>query len=166
MSTSTFVISYAYTVTYVTTKLLLLLKEIIREIGLDPSKLTNCWESYENAISTWLRNRELERITLEVYDPRTGNLVTRWDIEIQYASVGDGSSLWVDTAAIRYTIIKHGLVPSACLYDVKVKNRPGYTPVDGWGSCDFRSTDGFKRYTIGSTVGGNGLWAQAAYWSR
>ena len=31
MSTSTFVISYAYTVTYVTAKLLLTLKEIIRE---------------------------------------------------------------------------------------------------------------------------------------
>jgi hypothetical protein len=30
MSTSTFVISYAYTVTYVTTKMLLMLKEIIR----------------------------------------------------------------------------------------------------------------------------------------
>ena len=157
MSTSTFVISYAYTVTYVTAKLLLTLKEIIREIGLDPSKL---------AISTWLRNRELERVTLEVYDPRTSELVTRWDIEIQYASVGDGSSLWVDTAAIRYTIIKHGLVPSACLYDIKVKNRPGYTAVNGWGPCDFRSTEGFKRYAIGATVGGNGLSAQTAYWSR
>lgn len=166
MSTSTFVISYAYTVTYVTAKLLLTLKEIIREIGLDPSKLTNDWASYENAISTWLRNRELERVSLEVYDPRTSGLITRWDMEILYASVGDGSSLWVDTAAIRYTIIKHGLVPSACLYDIKVKNCPGYTAVDGWSSCEFRSTEGFRRYAVGATIGGNGLSAQTSYWSR
>jgi hypothetical protein len=166
MSSSTFVISYAYTVTYVTAKLLLTLKEIIREIGLDPSKLTNDWTSYENAISTWLSNRELERVTLEVYDPRTSGLVTRWDIDIRYASVGDGSSLWVDTVAIRYAIIKHGLVPSNCFYDIKVKNRPGYTTVTGWGPCEFRPTDGFKRYALGATVGGNGLSAQTAYWSR
>ncbi len=166
MSTSTFVISYAYTLTYVTAKLLLTLKEIIREIGLDPSKLTNDWGSYENAISTWLSNRELEHIALEVYEPRVGGLVTRWDIEIQYASVGDGSSLWVDTAAIRYAIKKHGLVPSVCLYDIKVKNRPGYTSVSGWEPCKFRSTDGFKRYALGATIGGNGLSAQTTYWSR
>jgi hypothetical protein len=166
MSTSTFIISYAYTITYVTAKLLLTLKEIIREIGLDPSKLANDWQSYENAISTWLRNRELERITLEVYNPTTGEFVTRWDLEIQYASVGEDSSLWVDTAAVRYAIVKHGLVPSTCRYDIKVKNRPGYAAVDGWGPCEFRSTEGFKRYTIGATLGGNGLSAQTAYWSR
>ena len=47
MSTSTFVISYAYTVTYVTTKMLLMLKEIIREIGLDPSNFTDDWGTYD-----------------------------------------------------------------------------------------------------------------------
>lgn len=69
MSTSTFVISYAYTVTYVTTKMLLVLKEIIREIGLDPSSFTSDWDSYEEAISTWLSSRHLQQVTLEVYDP-------------------------------------------------------------------------------------------------
>jgi hypothetical protein len=165
MSTSTFVISYAYTVTYVTTKMLLMLKEIIREIGLDPSNFVNDWDSNERAISTWLASRHLERVTLEVYDPRNDALVARWDIDVVYASVGDGS-LWVDTAAIRYAIIKAGLVPSACRYDIKVKNKQGRPAVQGWGPCDFRSTEGFKRYTLGATVGGNGLAAQTAYWSR
>ena len=111
MSTSTFVISYTYSVTYVTTKLLLMLKEIIREIGLDPSKLTNDWASYEKAFSTWLANRELEHVRLEIYNPQTNGFVTGWEFDILYSSVGDGS-LWVDTAAIRYAIVKQGLVPS------------------------------------------------------
>jgi len=38
-STVTFVISYAYTVTHVTAKILHILTNIIRDIGLDPSKL-------------------------------------------------------------------------------------------------------------------------------
>ncbi len=165
MSTSTFVISYAYTVTYVTTKVLQILKEIIREIGLDPAKFTDDWASYEDAVATWLASRHLERITLEVYDPWMDKLVTRWDIDVVYASVGDGS-LWVDTAAIRYAIAKAGLAPSSCNYDIKVRNKSGRPPVDGWVPCDFRSTDGFRRYTVGATVGGNGLAAQTAYWSQ
>jgi Bacterial HORMA domain 2 len=152
-------------VTYVTTKMLLLLKEIIREIGLDLSHFVNDWDSNEHAISTWLASRHLERVTLEVYDPRNDALVTRWDIDVVYASVGDGS-LWVDTDAIRYAIIKAGFVPSSCRYDIKVRNKPGRPAVHGWGPCEFRSTDGFKRYTVGAALGGNGLSAQAVYWNR
>jgi hypothetical protein len=165
MSTSTFVISYAYTVTYMTSKMLMLLKEIIRDIGLDPSKFTNDWATYEEAIRTWLASRHLERIRLEVYDPANNRLVTFWDIDVVYASVGDGS-LWVDAAAVRYAILKQGHTPSSCRYDIKVTNKPGRPDVPGWGPCEFRSTEGFKRYAVGSAVGGNGLSAEVAYWSR
>ena len=115
MSISTFVVSYTHTVTYVTTKMLFLLKEIIREIGLDPANFANDWSSCERAISTWLASRHLERVRLEVYDPRTERLVTAWDIDVVYDTVGDGS-LWVDADAVRYAIAKAGLVPSACRY--------------------------------------------------
>jgi Bacterial HORMA domain 2 len=165
MSTSTFVISYANTVTYVTAKILLVLKEIIRDIGLDPSKFTKDWETWEDAISTWIASRHLQRITLEVYDPANNGLVTRWDISVVYSTVSDGR-LWVDTAAVRYAIAKAGLAPSFCLYDIIVTNAPGRPEVPGWQSCEFRATEGFKRYSVGATVGGNGLHAQTAYWSR
>lgn len=165
MSTSTFVITYAYTVTYVTTKMLLILKEIIREIGLDPSRFTDDFGTYEDAVSTWLTSCHLQRITLEVYDPRTDGLITRWDIDVVYSTVGNGR-LWVDTAAVRYAIVKAGIAPSSCSYDIKLKNAPGRPDVPGWGPCDFRSTDGFRRYSTGAAVGGNELTAQTAYWSR
>ncbi|MDT5151711.1 MAG: hypothetical protein QOI01_3444, partial [Mycobacterium sp.] len=67
MSTSTFVITYAHTVTYVTTKMLLVLKEIIREIGLDPAHFTDDFDTYEDAVTTWLSSRHLQQIALEVY---------------------------------------------------------------------------------------------------
>jgi hypothetical protein len=165
MSSSTFVISYTHTVTHVTGKMLLTIKEIIREIGLDPSAFTSDWTTYENAISTWLNSQHLERVTLEVYNPTTDALVARWDIDVLYSSVGDGS-LWVDTAAIRYQIAKAGLAPSTCRYAIKVKNKPGRKDVYGWSSCSFRSTDEFSRYSVGGTIGGNGLTTQAAYWGR
>jgi hypothetical protein len=54
MSVSTFVISYTYTVTYITAKMLHLLSNIIRDIGLDPCKFAKDWAVYEDGISTWL----------------------------------------------------------------------------------------------------------------
>lgn len=165
MSTFTVAITYTHTVTYVTTKMLLTLKEIIREIGLDPARFTDSWPTYERAMSTWLSSRHLRRVSLEVYDPRTSGLVTRWDMDVVYASVGDGA-LWADTAAVRYSIAKAGLVASFCRYDIILTTAPGRPDVTGWGPCDFRSTNGFKRYAVGATIGGNGLSAQTAYWSR
>ncbi|MGO8974336.1 MAG: HORMA domain containing protein [Steroidobacteraceae bacterium] len=164
MSTSTFTISYTHTVTYVTAKMLLLLKEIIREIGLDPSKLAHDWGSYEAAMSTWLTSRHLQKVTLEVYDPTNDRLITRWDLDIEYGPTGDGA-LWVDTAAIHYQILKAGLVPSSCQYQIKLVS-PGGRAVPGWGTVPFRSTLGFNRYCIGATIGGNGISTQASYWGR
>jgi hypothetical protein len=165
MSTATFVVSYSHTVTYVTTKMLHLISNIIRDIGLDPSKFTRDWSIYEEGIATWLADRHLQRVILEVYNPRTDELVSRWDMEVVYSSVGDGS-LWVDAWAVRYAIAKAGLAPSSCRYDIKIKNHPDAREVNGWRGCSFRSTDGFQRYNLGATVGGGGLTAHTAYWSR
>jgi hypothetical protein len=104
-------------------------------------------------------------VVLEVYNPLTNALVTRWDIDVLYTTVGDGA-LWVDTAAIRYAIAKAGLAPASCRYDLIFRTAPGHPHVAGFSACGFRSTDGFRRYAIGTTIGGNGLAAQTAYWSR
>lgn len=165
MSAVVSVNTLTYTITYVTAKMLLSLKEIIRDIGLDPSTLTEDWSTYENGIATWLESRHLQRVTLEVYDPETDKLVARWDLDVVYGSTGDGS-LWVDIDAIRYAIAKAGLVPAQCKYAVKLHNKPGRPEVPGWRGCEYRSTDGFRRYAIGATIGGNGIGAETAYWRK
>lgn len=163
MSTFTVNYTYAHTVSYVTTKMVLLVKEIIREIGLDPATLAGSWESTEKAVSTWLASRHLSRITLEVYSISSGALITRWDMDVLYCTVGDGS-LWVDTAAIRYAIIKAGTVPSGCTYNLILTTKSGAPDVAGWGPGRLRSTSGLTRYNIGTSVGGNGVTSETAYW--
>lgn len=165
MSTFTVGHTYTHSVTFVTTKMLLLLKEIIRDIGLDPGKFANDWASNERAISTWLASRHLVCVILEVFHPETGALVTRWDLDVIYATVGDGA-LWVDTAGVGYSIAKAGLVPSVCRYDLSLRTTSGRPDVPGWGPGHLRSTEGFRRYSVGASVGGTDLTAQASYWSR
>lgn len=165
MSTYAFVDTYVYTVTYVTDKLLLSVKEIIRESGLNPAKMSRSWALLERGVSAWIKSKHLDKVLLEIFNPKTGLLVCRWDLEVIYGYGGDGS-LWVDTEAIKYHIRKAGMIPASCDYEIIVTTKPNAPAVEGWSSCNLRSTDGFSRYSIGTTIGGSGLGAAIAYWGR
>lgn len=167
MSTSVAVTTYAavHTTSYVTSKMLLLFKEIIREVGLDPGKLTDDWEVLERGISTWLRTQHLQRIRLEIYNPTTDKLVCPWDLDVVYGYGSDGT-FWTDAESIRYSIRKAGLIPSNCRYKFTVFTSDGRPDVDGWSKCTARSTEGFRRYSIGSTIGGNGIGTDVSYWVK
>ncbi|MEO9593588.1 HORMA domain containing protein [Rhodopirellula bahusiensis] len=167
MSTHVAVNTYTYSVTFLSEKILHSLKEIIRESGLDPAKLAGSWASTQRAMSTWLNTRDLYAVTLEVYKPSSDKLVLRWDIDVVYdAADGDGS-MWVDNDDLYYAIKKAGVAPSACKYDVILRTRNGRPDVEGWSSCEFRSTEGMSRHAIGTMANAsNGLGARAAYWSH
>lgn len=165
MSTFVAVNTYTYSVTYLAEKLLLSLKDVIRETGLDPAKLTDDWKVLQDGFSTWLATGDLQIVYLEIYDPRDDSLVLRWDLDIVYDASSNGS-MWVDTDDLRYHILKAGRAPSRCKYSVKVRTKNGRPDVSGWSSCSFRSTDGMSRHSIGTMINAsNGLGSRAAYWS-
>lgn len=156
--------TYAYSVNYVTDKMLDSLKFIIRECGLDPSQLAGSWQGLDEGIRTWLTSRHLTGVLLEVYDPRDGNLIRRWDFDIAYDE-GDGEGgMWVDTDAIRHAIAKAGLWPSRALYRIVVTTLPAEPYVPGWTDTVLRSTDGFVRHSVGTTIGAAGAGTSTAYW--
>ena len=156
--------SYTHSVTYVADNVLKSLKDIIRLSGMNPTKLTEEWDSIHRAMRAWLDSQHLEKVVLEVYNPSTGALVLRWDIDIVYQwSSGDGT-FYTDTDQLRYHIRKSGFAPADARYDVLLKNKPGRPGVAGWGPASFRSTDGMARQSLGSTIEHSGLGASAAYW--
>jgi len=163
MSTSVSVNTYSHTVTHVTDKMLYSIQRIIQQIGLDPAKLSAERNSLERGISTWLSSQHLREVVLEVWDPKTDKLVTRWDITVNYGYTGDGS-LWADVDGIKYAISKAGTVAALCNYRVLVDLAPNHPKVEGWSSTTYRTTDHLSRYSIGSTVGGNGIAAETSYY--
>ena len=44
--------------------------------------------------------------------------------------------------------------------------KPGRPDVDGWSRCTLRSTEGFVRHSLGSTIEHYGLGGTAAYWRK
>ena len=163
--TSVAVYSYTHSVTYVADNILKSFKDIIRLSGLDPTNLVQDWDSKMLALKTWLSSGHLEKVVLEVFDPTTDKLVGRWDIDVVYGAAGDGS-FWTDTDQIKYHIRKAGLWPSQVAYRLLIHNKSGRPAVRGWGPAEYRSTEGFTRHSLGSTIEHNGLGGSAAYWRK
>lgn len=158
--------TYTHSVTYVADNILKSIKDIIRLSGLDPSNLVNSWASKMRALQAWLSSQHLQTVVLEVYDPKTDNLVGRWDIDVIYTGgTGDGG-FHTDTDQINYHIRKQGVIPSEAKYSLLLQNKAGYAAVEGWGSGAYRATDGFVRHNIGSTISHGGLGGNAAYWRK
>jgi hypothetical protein len=160
------VYSYTQSVTYVADNILKSLKDIIRLSGLDPSKLVGEWDVLLRGISKWIESKHLETVTLEIYDPATDTLVTRWDIGVVYTWSLYAGTFWTDTDQLRLAIKKAGLAPSQAGYRVKVHNKDGRPDVDGWSKCSYLSTDGMVRQSLGTTVEHNGLGANTSYWRK
>lgn len=160
------VYSYTHSVTYVTDNILKSLKDIIRLSGLDPQNLVGDWAVLLQGISRWIESKHLETVTLEIYDPATGRLVTRWDVDICYTWSIDAGTFWTDTEQLKYAIKKAGFAPSQAAYRVLVHNKDGRPDVDGWSKTSYRSTDGMVRQGLGTTVEHNGLGANTSYWRK
>ena len=158
--------TYTHSVTYVADNILKSIKDIIRLSGLDPAKLADDWEVTLRGVRAWLDSQHLETVVLEIYNPNTDALITRWDIDVLYGwGSGDGS-FWTDTEQLKYHIQKAGLAPSQAKYRIVLQTKPGRPDVLGWSSTSFRSTSGFVRQSLGSTIEHNGLGASTAYWRK
>ena len=158
--------TYIHSVTYVSDNILKSLKDIIRLSGLDPTNLVDSWSSNMRALETWLSSGHLETVVLEIFNPRTDALVGRWDIDVIYTTgLGDGG-FWTDTEQIKYHVRKAGLAPREAKYRIVLQNKSGRPDVGGWGPTQFRSTKGFVRHSLGSTIEHSGLGANAAYWRQ
>ena len=109
--TSVAVNTRTHSVTYVADNILKSFKDILRLSGLDPSGLVAGYESKMRALRTWLSPGDLDAVNLEVFDPDTGTLIIRWDLDIVYGWSADDGSFWTDTDKFKYSIRKAGVAP-------------------------------------------------------
>lgn len=165
MASSVTVYTYTHSVTYVTEKMLNSIKQIIRDIGLDPAKFADDLPTYQSGVKVWLESKHLKEAVLEITNS-SGLLVTRCDFTIDYGYSSGEGSMWVDSDAIRHSLLKLGIIPSTCTYRVVIKLNPGAPHVDGWSDCELLSTTGFVKQNLGTAIGTNSIGAQAGYWRK
>ena len=169
MSTAVYVNTTTYVATHVATNMLGSIRSIIKGSGLDPGRIRESWAVLEEGIATWLASRHLKAVTLEVYDPHKSgdDLVGRFDFTIDYGYYpGEDGDLWLDPDTVAYTIRKNGGFPARCEYRILADTTAGRPDVPGWTTTTYRSTAGFTRHAVGTAIGGGGLGAALAYYSR
>jgi hypothetical protein len=160
------VYSYTHSVTYVAENILKSLKDIIRLSGLDPAEFVRDWELHLRGVSGWLQSGDLECVKLDIFHPRTGELLFQWNIEISYSWTGGDGNFWTDTDQLKYAIRKAGLAPSEAKYDLRLKTKPGRHDIAGWSKTTERSTEGMVRQSLGTTVEHSGLSGSTSYFRR
>jgi hypothetical protein len=166
MAVSVAVRSYTHATTYVADNILKSLKNILLYSGLDPDKLVDDWNVLHLGIKTWIDSGHLEKITLEVFDQPSGNLIGRWDVNVSYEwTCGDGQ-FWTDTDAIRFAIKKAGVFPSSAKYRVVATTAAGRSDVPGWSTTTHRSTEGMVEQRIGTSIEASGLSGTMSYYRR
>ena len=105
-------------------------------------------------------------MTLEIYDPKTDALVTRWDVEISTpgtsrpAPSGPTPSSCYAHPEGRACAVRRPATEWSCAQQVRAPR------CLGWSTCTLRSTDGMVRQSLGTTVEHNGLGASTTYWRR
>jgi len=64
------------------------LKDIIRSSGSTPAAFVQDWDLHMRGVNGWLQSGDLECVKLDIFHPRTGELIFQWNIEISYSWTG------------------------------------------------------------------------------
>jgi hypothetical protein len=140
------------------------LREVIRESGLSPFKLTQDWEVIENGIRTWLESAHLTSIIVEFYRPGASTISARWDFPVTYSGSGVDDDMWLDKAYLKQLIAKAARPSADCTYRILLCTKPYSPTVPGLSSCNFLSTGQLVARQSGTIIATGHLVAGATYW--
>lgn len=139
------------------------LKLIVRENGLNPTKLLDDWPTLERGIRMWLESGHLYEIVIEFFDPVTDALKGRWDFPIRYDGDG-GDDMWVDWDHLERSLAKAAPPPAGCTYTVWLRTHAGRPDVAGFTTGSLRSTSGLVGREAGTVIATPDIMASAKYW--
>ena len=163
MGTHVSTVTRTHAVTFMTDKLRNVLRDIIRENGLDPDALMGSWEIIGRGLRTWLSSGHLRKLVIEFYEPASGALTARWDIPVAYTGLGDVDDMWIDRDYLRQIVAK-AKRPTASSYYQVVFDAPGAPDVAGFVSCTYRNTGALVSRDAGTAVGTGYMSANLSYW--
>jgi hypothetical protein len=152
-----------HTAIFVADKLRNLMKVLVSDAGLDPTKLVDAWSSWvEKAARKLLETGYLNKIIIEFYMPGSSNACGRWDFPIRY----DGSNIdemWVDTSFFKGSLPKAEKPPAGCTYRVLLLEYPG-APDVGLVSTSFKNLGSLSAREAGTVIATPDIMASAVYY--
>jgi len=164
MATHVSTVTRTHAITFMTDKLRNVLRDLIRENGLDPDALMGSWETIGRGLRVWLTSEHLRRLVIEFYEPRSGSLTARWDIPVTYSGLGTVDDMWVDRTYLRQIIAKARRPTPTSYYQILFDNAPGAAEVAGFVSSGYRNTGSMVSRDAGTAAATGYMAAGLSYW--
>lgn len=162
VNTHTNAYTRTHTAVFVTDKLRGLMKQIVTDAGLDPTKLVDAWSTWaEAAARKLLETGHLNKIIIEFYQPNSSDACGRWDFPIRYD--GTNEEMWVDTSFFTASFAKAPRPPAGCTYRILFLEYPG-APDVGLVSTPFKSLGSLKAREAGTVIATSDIMASAVYY--
>jgi hypothetical protein len=136
--------------TYMANEINRIFLETITRNGLDPSEYTSIQDVIENGLRTWLTLRQLEVAYLEVFEPLTGKVRARIDLNIAYQDTAD-EVYRTEIEKIRTELGSGGRF-AGCKYRVVVNTTAGAAKVNGWSETTLGDVSHLTRKDLGSVI--------------
>lgn len=164
-STYTLTYSRTHTSTFVSDNIRNVLRDIILEGDLDPTKLMDSWTSVlGRAARRWLESGHLTSVVIEFYLPGSNVAAARWDFPISYDGSGSDDDMWISKRHIIRTIAKAKKPPKNAVYRVILTHAIGAPHVDGMYDTEFKSTEGLVCRSSGTAIATPDIMAGLRYW--
>jgi hypothetical protein len=152
-----------HSVTFMSDNLRNVLREVIREHGLNPEKATQDWDSIQTGVKTWLASGHLTRIVVEFFRPGSSVADARWDFPIGPGS-GVDDDMWLDKNYLRQLIAKSKRPAPDCSFRFVLTTLKGAPHVDGFTDCALLDTGSLVARQAGTVIATGHMTAGATYW--
>lgn len=162
----TYTIAYTrtHTATFVSDNIRNVLRDIVRESGLDPANLMDDWQTLGEAARAWLESGHLNGVTIQFYLPDSSSAAAMWELPISYDGSGDDSDMWYSKEHLLRTIAKAAKPPSNAVYKVTFNVAPGAPHVDGMCDVELKSVNGLVSRSAGTSIATPDIMAGLKYW--
>ncbi|MGI5223751.1 hypothetical protein [Actinoallomurus sp. CA-142502] len=149
-TTHTYSYTRTHTATHLTDVILGAIADILSDLGIGTSRLTNDWVQNENALKAWIEEGSLDMVVLECHQP-SGIVAPVLEFPVSYTASGSGDAEFTASRArmARFrTKLDH--VPAGTTYRLFCSFNGPRTPQPGWGPGLRASTDGLRGITFGT----------------
>ena len=164
-ATNTLVYTRTESVIYVADNMRNVLRNVVRDNRLDPTKLMDLWQGpIGRGVQTWLQSGHLTCITIELFEIGSNRALARWDFPINYDGSGIDDDMWSDWDHLSRTLAKADPPPANCTYEIVLSVLPGADHVNGLRNVDFRSVDGLVGRDTGTVIATPHIRASIKYW--
>ena len=137
---------------------------IIREYGLDPTKLADSRAFWANVLTELLEDENLVELAIEFNKPGTSSITARWDFPAKYTGTGAVHDMWRDTEYLRSLIRKSARPKPGDEYRIIATLKSSAPMPAGLVSTDFKSTNGLTAVNAGTVIATGHLTAASTYW--